>query len=85
MKYSLTLLFDYLKMDTCKENTACIVLRLPEDEAMKVASFFCDAVNQRQGLAMTFDMEKGGNKVVLVGREETVFEILSEYHALKNA
>ena len=79
------ILFDYLKMDTCKENTACIVLRLREDEAMKVSSFFCNAVNQRQGLAMTFDIEKGGNKVVLVGREETVFEILSEYHALKNA
>ena len=77
------ILFDYLKFDGAKENTACIVLHLREEKWREVSSFFCDAVNRRHGLRMTFDRNKGENRVILVGREETVYEVLSDFHAMK--
>lgn len=77
------ILFDYLKYDARKGNTACIVLRLREENSKDVATFFCDAVNQRHGLTMTFDRNKGENKVVLVGEEEAVYQVLAEYHIAK--
>lgn len=76
-------LFDYLKFDGGKKNTACIVLRLREDDSGEVSAFFCNAVNKRTGLTMTFDRNKGENKVVLVGDEETVCDVMAEYHAAK--
>ena len=78
------ILFDYLKCDAEKKNTACIVLRLREDHSREVADFFCNAVNRRTGLTMKFDKSKGDNKVILSGTEETIYEILTEYHAMKD-
>lgn len=76
-------LFDYLKYDGGKKNTACIVLRLREEDPGAVSAFFCNAVNKRTGLTMTFDRNKGENKVVLVGDEETVYDVLAEYRAAR--
>lgn len=78
-------LYDYLRYDPGKENTACIVLRLCEEDSKYVSDFFCNAVNQRKGLTMTFDKNKGENKVVLVGAEKTVYDVLSDYHAAKHS
>lgn len=77
------LIFDYLRADASKENTACIVLHLRGDDSKAVAKFFCEAVNKRRCLSMTFDENKGENKVILVGSEETVYDVLNEYHSSK--
>lgn len=76
-------LFDYLKFEPSKENTVCIVLRLQKEEPKAVAEFFCNAVTKRNGLTMTFDENKGENKVILVGDLETVYSVMDEYRALK--
>ncbi len=76
-------LYDYLRSDSGKKNTACIVLHLREDSSLEVSEFFCKAVCERHGLKMTFDREKGANKVILVGDEETVFDVMAEYHRVK--
>lgn len=78
------ILYDYLRADFSDKNTAGVILRLKEDCSKYVAEFFCDAVNKRQGLKMTFDHNNGENKVILVGDEETVYNVLAEYHAYKN-
>lgn len=78
------ILFDYLKANHKDENTACIVLHFPKEKSQEVTSFFCEAVNKHHGLQMTFDQNKGENKVILVGNEEVVYDVLAEYHA-KNA
>ena len=78
------IIFDYLKSDSSKANTACIVLRLREEKSRDVSDFFCKAVCKRKGLRMTFDVNKGENKVILVGDESTVYDVLAEYHSLKN-
>ena len=75
------ILYDYLRADLSNKNTACVVLRLREDGSQSVAEFFCDAVNKREDLMMTFDHNHGENKVILVGNEETVYDVLAEYHA----
>lgn len=80
-----SILYDYLRVDLNEKNTACVILRLKEDCSKSVAEFFCDAVNKRQGLKMTFDHNNGENKVVLVGEEETVYDILVEYHSRKHS
>lgn len=76
-------LFDCLKFEPSKKNTACIVLRLQKEEPKAVAEFFCNAVTKRNGLTMTFDENKGENKVILVGDLETVYSVMDEYRALK--
>lgn len=78
------ILYDYLRADLSEKNTAGVILRLKEDCSKSVAEFFCDAVNKRQGLKMTFDHNNGENKVILVGDEETVYDVLAEYRAYKN-
>lgn len=78
-------LYDYLRSDLSDKNTACVVLRLREESSLSVAEFFCNAVNKRQGLKMTFDHNHGENKVILVGDEETVYEVLADYHACGKA
>lgn len=40
--------------------------------------------NQREDLMMTFDHNQGENKVILVGNEETVYDVFAEYHAYRN-
>ena len=79
------ILYDYLRTDFSNKNTACVVLRFREDDSKEVADFFCDAINKRNGLMMTFDHNRGENKVILVGEEETVYDVLAEYHAHKNS
>lgn len=74
-------IFDYLKNDYEKENTACVVLHLKKENPMKIASFFCEAVNKRQGLKMRFDHEKGENQVILVGSFDVVYDVLKEYNS----
>ena len=74
-------IFDYLKNDCEKENTACVVLHLKKENPMKIASFFCEAVNKRQGLKMRFDHEKGENQVILVGSFDVVYDVLKEYNS----
>lgn len=76
-------IFNFLRSDMSKENTACVVLHLRNDDSKFVSDFFCNAVNKRHGISMTFDQNKGENKVVLVGDEDVVYSILAEYHALK--
>lgn len=76
-------LFDYLEFDPSSENTACIVLRLTKEDSGDVADFFCNAVTRRNGLTMTFDENKGENKVILVGDLGTVYSVIAEYHAVK--
>lgn len=66
------------------ENTACIILHLPKENSRKVAAFFCEAVNKRNGLKMTFDVQGGTNKVILTGGEDTVYDVLREYHNSKS-
>lgn len=78
-------LYDYLRSDGNKKNTACVVLHLREESSVAVSDFFCKAVCERHGLKMTFDREKGANKVILVGEEETVFDVLAEYHGMKKS
>ena len=73
------LLYDFMNDVFAKENAACLVLHLCEDNPWNVADFFCNAVNKRQGLKMRFDRIKGQNQVILVGAPETVSEILNEY------
>ena len=70
---------DYLADPPRDENSALIVLHLPKDDPKRVAAFFCEAVCRRSGLEMRFDECGGLNKVILTGKEETVFEIFSEY------
>lgn len=77
-------LYDYLRSDLSDKNTACVVLRLREDPARSVAEFFCDAVNKRQGIRMTFDHNHGENKVILVGDEETVYDVFAEYQTYRS-
>ena len=76
-------LFDYLNCYPKDENSACIVLHLPKEEPKAVADFFCEAVNKRSGLKMTYDKKKGVNKVVLIGNEKTVYDVLNEYYSVK--
>jgi len=38
-------------------------------------------VNKRHGLKMPFDENNGENKVVLIGAEEIVYDVMTEYHA----
>ena len=71
--------FDCLKSGSRDKNTACVILDLPLDNPIKIAAFFCDAVNRRTGLTMTFDRVDGTNRVILSGDADTVCEILSEY------
>ena len=75
--------FDFLAMPIRKENAACIVLDLPTEEPAWVAKFFCEAVNRRQGLTMTFSKERHRNRVILAGSEETVLDVLCEYNKAK--
>lgn len=77
------ILFDYLRATPEKENSACMILHLPKENAKEVAAFFCDAVCKRQGLKMTFDGNKGANRVILIGDEETVYDVMREYHGKK--
>lgn len=74
------ILYDYMRSDFNEKNTACVILRLKEESSKMVAEFFCDAVNKREGLRMTFDHNNGENKVIIVGDEETVYDVLAEYH-----
>lgn len=67
-----------------KVNNACVILHLREDSPEFVSDFFCQAVNKRHGLAMTFDTNGGENKLILTGDEETVSSNLTECHAVKN-
>ena len=78
------ILYDYLRTDLNENNTACVILRFKGDRSKLVAEFFCDAVNKRHGLKMTFDHNNGENKVILVGDEETVYDVLAEYRTYKN-
>lgn len=75
------IVYDFLNSTQKEQNTACIILDLPKENSMKLSLFFCDAVNKRTGLNMTFDIRKGSNRVILVGNEKTVFELLQEYHS----
>ena len=77
------LVFDFLANDKKDKNAACIILDLPEDDSGRVSSFFCDAVSKRNGLTMTFTKKKHRNRVILVGDEDTVYAVISEYHATK--
>ena len=77
------LVFDFLANDKKDKNAACIILDLPEDDSGRVSSFFCDAVSKRNGLTMTFTKKKHRNRVILVGDEDTVYDVISEYHATK--
>ena len=77
------LVFDFLANDKKNKNAACIILDLPEDDSGRVSSFFCDAVSKRNGLTMTFTKKKHRNRVILVGDENTVYDVISEYHATK--
>ena len=76
-----SIVYDFLNSTQKEQNTACIILDLPKENSMKLSLFLCDAVNKRTGLNMTFDIRKGSNRVILVGNEKTVFEILQEYHS----
>lgn len=76
--------FNYLRFDTSKENTACIVLRLRKENSKAVSDFFCNAVSKRHGLTMTFDKDKGENKVILVGEEKAVYSVLAEYYSAES-
>lgn len=78
-----SIVFDHLKSNSRDKNRATVILDLPEDKSMSVAAFFCDAVNRRTGLTMTFDRAGGTNRVILSGEEPTVVEILNEYKAKK--
>ena len=78
-----SIVFDHLKSNSRDKNRATVILDLPEDKSMSVATFFCDAVNRRTGLTMTFDRAGGVNRVILSGEETTVVEILDEYRTKK--
>jgi hypothetical protein len=71
--------YDFAVNSRKKDDAACIMLDLPTKNSMKVAKFFCEAVNKRQGLKMTFDSNKGINRVILIGSPETLSEIMAEY------
>ena len=77
------LVFDFLANDKKDKNAACIILDLPEDDSGRVSSFFCDAVSKRNSLTMTFTKKKHRTRVILVGNEDTVYDVISEYHATK--
>lgn len=72
---------DYLNHYPRNQNSACLLLHLPEDPSNQVSTFFCEAVNQRRGLKMTFETQKGSNRVILIGDPESVKDILAEYQA----
>lgn len=76
--------FQFLSSDPSKVNSACVILHLREDSPEFVSVFFCQAVNKRHGLAMTFDTNGYENKLILTGDEETVSSNLTECHAVKN-
>lgn len=75
------LLFDYLRNPPEDKNTMCAVMNFPKENWKKVSNFFCDAVSKGKNLQMTFDSEKGMNKVILIGDYSTVCEILNEFQA----
>jgi len=77
-------LYDFLQSYDMQENTACIVLHLPKEKPLAVSSFFCRAVCNRKGVKMTFDHDKGRNKVILVGSLQTVHEIIREFYSQKD-
>ncbi len=73
------IVFDFLNATKKKENSICVILDLPKDDAKEVSRFFCEAVSCRRGLEMSFESKKGNNRVILKGGEETVLDILREY------
>ena len=82
MKSKRTAIFiDYINDTYKKENSMCIVLDLPQENSEDVAKFFCQAVNKRSGLRMTYDKIKGLNRVVMIGGIDTVYDILNEYYS----
>lgn len=79
------ILFDFLNDKFKSENSACILLHLPKDKSMSVATFFCDAVNKRSGLRMRFDTLNGLNQVILAGNLESVREVVEEYQKARRS
>ncbi|MBQ9121664.1 MAG: helix-turn-helix domain-containing protein [Clostridia bacterium] len=73
------LLKDYLIDYEKKENSAYVILDLPCEDAERIAAFFCEAVNKRFGLSMTFDRQKGLNRVVLAGKAKVVCDVVLAY------
>ena len=73
---------DFLNDTYAKEDCSLVVLHLPERRGAEVSAFFCQAVNKRHGIRMRYDSMRGLNRVILVGRADTVQEILDEYKAL---
>ena len=77
------LVFDFLNATKKKENSICVILDLPQEDAKEVGRFFCEAVSCRHGLEMSFENKKGNNRVILKGGEATVLDILREYREKK--
>lgn len=75
------LLFDYLRNAPEDKNSACVVMNFPKENNERVSAFFCNAVNKGKNLQMTFDTEKGMNKVILIGDYQAICEILNEFKA----
>ena len=78
-----TLVFDFLNDSFADEDTACVILHLEKGKRQATAKFFCEAVNKREGVRMRFDTLRGTNQVILLGKVETVDEIVDEYQNLE--
>ncbi len=69
------IVYDFMANRWKKDNNACIILDLPEENGEKTSNYICAEVNKREGMRMSFENEKGKIRVILSGKEEDVLEI----------
>lgn len=74
------IVYDFLARQDHSENEMCILLdrTLPEEEAKKLADFFCQAVSRRSHIRFAFSYESGKARYMLKGAEADVSQIMRE-------
>ena len=73
---------DFMADTRKKENAACIILDLPEVNAVALMHFICHAVEGKDSVTMSFEKNETKTRIILHGKEKEVWEIMTAYHNL---
>ncbi|MBQ9459539.1 MAG: helix-turn-helix domain-containing protein [Oscillospiraceae bacterium] len=75
---------DFLAGRTTRGGRACFILdsAVPDDAGAEIAAFFCDTV-RGDGVSFTYERSGGVSRVILLGEERRVAEIITAYYAKK--
>lgn len=75
-----SIVFDFLAQDWKDTDAVCVVLdrKVDADEADALSRAFCEAVNQRTGVRLSFQFADGHARVILSGPETCLRDILEQ-------